>query len=98
MNIQPLNDRVLIKCDQQKKEQRLESGIYISQESKDSKDKKEGTIVAVGTGKIKDDGSVTPLSVKKGDKVIFSWGDKIVVDDQEYEMVREEHILGIITH
>jgi co-chaperonin GroES (HSP10) len=92
MNIQPLGDRVVIKLDQQKQEEKLESGIYIAKESDDKTNNKQGKIVAAGPGK-KDQGS---LSVSEGDRVLFSWGDSVTINDEEYYIVKEENILAII--
>lgn len=98
MKIQPLGDRVLIKRDNQKKEEKLASGIYIPGNDKENDPKKQGRIVAVGNGIKKEDGSYEPLPVKEGDTVLFSWGDTVTVDDQEYEIVRIENILAIINN
>lgn len=98
MKIQPLGDRVLIKRDTQKKEEKLASGIYIASNEKDSSPKKQGEIVAVGEGVKKEDGSYEPLPVKEGDTVLFSWGDTVTVDEQEYEIVHIENILAVINN
>ena len=96
MNIKPLNDRVVIKRDIQESETKLASGIYIASNDKESTPKKQGVVVAVGPGSKKDDGSFNPIPVKEGDRVIFSWGDTVTVDSEEYEIVREDNILAII--
>ena len=55
-----------------------------------------GIVVAVGDGKIDDQGKLIPMKVKVGNKVLFQWGDKINIDDEEYYIVSESGILGII--
>jgi chaperonin GroES len=97
MNIQPLGDRVVVQRDSIEKEQRLDSGIYISQKEDEGTHKKQGTVVAVGPGKKNSNGESEPLSVSKGDVVLFSWGDSVTIDGQEYDIVKEENILAIIS-
>ena len=97
MNFVPLGDRVLLKplvADDQK----TSSGIIIPDTV--SKEKPEqGTVVAVGPGKVHDDGTRTPLSVKKGDRVMFSKysPDEITIDGDKYLVVSESSIIGIIS-
>ena len=97
MNIQPLGDRVIVQRDTIEQEQRLESGIYISQKEDEGAGNKQGTVVAVGPGKKNSNGELEPLSVSKGDVVLFSWGDSVTIDGQEYDIVKEENILAIIS-
>lgn len=90
---QPLGDRVLIKplpADEVTK-----SGIVIPNTAKESP--AEGEVVVLGNGKMKN-GKSYEFSVKKGDKVLFSKyaGDELKIDDQEYKVMREEDILGIL--
>lgn len=92
--IQPLADRVVIKEDTESKEQTTASGIIIPISAQEEKGGKRGIVVAVGTGKIEGERTI-PLSVKPGDKVLFQWGDKIQVDNEEYFIVRESEILAI---
>lgn len=96
MNIQPLGDRVVVQRDSIEQEQRLESGIYISQKEDEGARKKQGTVVAVGAGNKNSNGELEALSVSKGDVVLFSWGDSVTIDGQEYDIVKEENILAII--
>lgn len=96
INIEPLHDRVLIKETDEKNEEKMtDSGIYIPATAKEERETKKGKVVAVGKGKY-DDGELQPLTVKVGDTVIFSWGDKIKVDGEEYYVVRESEISAIV--
>ncbi|HEY4494788.1 MAG TPA: co-chaperone GroES [Candidatus Paceibacterota bacterium] len=93
--IKPLEDRVLIKEDIENKEKKTSSGIIIPVSVDENKSGKRGEIIALGEGKI-EDGKLIPPKVKVGDIVLFQWGDKIKVDDDEYYIVRESEILAII--
>ncbi len=94
INIKPLHDRVMVRPMEEK--ETMKGGIIIPDTAKEKP--QEGEIVAVGSGKTLDDGSVSKMSVKKGDKVIYSKyaGTEIKIDDQEYLLMREDDILGII--
>jgi len=95
LEITPLGDRVLVKPAD--KESKTESGIIIpdtvSQEKPD-----QGKVVAVGDGRVNDDGKIIPLRVKKGDKIIFSkYGpDEVTIDGEEYYIISEASILAVI--
>jgi len=93
--VRPLGDRVLMRELTDDKEKKTSSGIIIPVTVNDDKGGKRGEVVAVGQGRL-EEGKVIPVSVKTGDKVIFQWGDKIKVDDEEYYLVRESEILAII--
>ena len=93
--IKPLADRVLIKEDTSSKEKKTASGIIIPLTVDEDKGGKRGEVVAVGNGQY-DDGKLIPLSVKVGETVLFQWGDKIKIDDQEYYIVKESEILAVI--
>jgi chaperonin GroES len=93
--IEPLSDRVLIREDNESKEKTTASGIIIPSTVVEDKSGKRGVVIAIGKGRY-EDGKYIPLSVKVNDKVLFQWGDKIVVDDTEYFVVRESEILAII--
>lgn len=93
--VKPLGDRVLIKEATESKEQTTASGIIIPISVHEDKSGKRGKVIAVGAGKI-EEGKTVPLTVKVGDKVLFQWGDKIQVDNEEYYIVRETEILAII--
>jgi chaperonin GroES len=76
--------------------ERTASGLYIPDTAKEKPQK--GEIVAVGAGKITDDGKLQPVAVKVGDVVLFDKysGSKVTMDDVEYLIIREEDILGIL--
>ncbi len=93
--IRPLADRVIIREADDSKEKKTSSGIIIPVTVADDKGSKRGEVVAVGPGRI-EDGALVALSVKAGDKVLFQWGDKVKIGDEEYFIVRESEILAII--
>ena len=93
--IRPLQDRVLIKEESDSKEKKTSSGIIIPVTVNEEKNSKKGEVVAVGAGKY-EDGKLVPINVEVGDVVLFQWGDKVKVDDEEYFLVRENEILAII--
>ena len=93
--IKPLQDRVLIKEDSDSKEKKTAAGIIIPVGAGEDKGGKRGVVIAVGPGRTEDGRTVMP-AVKAGDKVLFQWGDKIKLDDEEYYIVRESEILAVI--
>jgi len=94
MKIRPLHDRVLVK--RLEEEAKSKGGIIIPDTAKEKPI--EGKIIAVGDGKVLDDGKKVPLNVKVGDRVIFSKyaGTEIKIDGEEYTIMREDDILGIL--
>jgi len=94
MNIRPLNDRVLVLRIEE--EEKTSGGIIIPDTAKEKP--QEGKVVAVGPGKLDDDGKRIPLQVKKNDRVLFGKysGTDIKVDGVEHLIMREDDILGII--
>ena len=95
IQIQPLHDRVLIQEETESKEKRTASGIIIPVTVGEDKGSKSGKVVAVGPGR-HEDGKLIPCSVKAGDRVLFQWGDKVKMGEEEYFVVRESEILAII--
>ncbi len=93
--IKPLADRILIKEDTDTKEKKTSSGIIIPVTVNEDKGSKRGTVVAAGPGRTEEGKTIAP-SVKAGDKVLFQWGDKVKIDDEEYYIVRESEILAVI--
>ncbi len=94
MNIRPLNDRVLVlRVDG---EEKTSGGIIIPDTAKEKP--QEGKVVAVGPGKLDDDGKRIPLEVKKNDRILFGKysGNEIKIDGVEHLIMREDDILGII--
>ncbi len=94
MNVRPLRDRVLLKR-LEEQEQKI-GGIIIPDTAKEKP--QQGKIIAVGSGRINDEGKVIPLDVKVGDTVLFGKysGTEIKLEGTEYLIVREEEILGIL--
>ena len=94
MKVRPLHDRVIV--------QRLEEaeqkvgGIIIPDTAKEKP--QQGRVIAVGKGRVEKDGKVTPLDVKEGDTVLFGKysGQEIKLEGEEYLIMREEEILGVI--
>jgi chaperonin GroES len=93
--VKPLENRVVIMEDTESKEKKTSSGIIIPVTVNEDKGGKRGEVVAVGPGKI-EEGKLIPVAVKVGEKVLFQWGDKILVEGEEYYIVRESEILAII--
>lgn len=94
MKIKPLGDRVLVK--RLEAEEKTKGGIVLPDTAKEKP--KEGKVVSVGTGRTTEDGKNLPLSVKNGDRILFSSyaGTDIKIEGEEYLILREEDILGII--
>lgn len=95
--IEPLYDRVVLRLESEDERSKTASGIIIPDTV--SKEKPEqGEVVAVGEGRLDEDGKRVPMSVKIGDKVVFSrYGyDEVKIDGQEYYILKEENILAII--
>jgi chaperonin GroES len=94
MKVRPLHDRVVVKRTEEK--EMVRGGIVIPDTAKEKP--QEGEVVAVGSGKKKDDGSRVAMDVKVGDRVLFGKysGTEIKIDGEEYLMMREEDILGIL--
>ena len=94
MQVRPLHDRVLVK--RFNEEEKSKGGIIIPDTAKEKPI--QGEIIAVGQGRIGEDGKVRPLDVKKGDRVLFGKyaGTEIKIDGEEFLMMREEDILGVL--
>lgn len=92
MKIKPLADRVVVKPSES--EEKTKSGIVLPDTAKEKP--QEGVVVAVGSGKISDEGKRIPLEVKEGDKVIYSkyGGTEVKVDDEEYLILSERDVLA----
>ena len=95
MKIRPLQDRVLVKRLEDEVE-KTKGGIIIPDTAKEKP--QQGKIIAAGKGKVNDDGKVTPLDVKVGDRILFGKysGSEIKLDGEEHLIMREEDILGVI--
>jgi chaperonin GroES len=94
MKIQPLHDRVLVKRIEE--EQKTKGGIIIPDTAKEKP--QEGKVIAVGKGRVLDDGKLAELAVKKGDKILFSKyaGTEIKLEGEEHIIIREEDVLAIL--
>jgi chaperonin GroES len=94
MKIRPLHDRILVK--RVEEETKTKGGIIIPDTAKEKP--AEGKVVAVGNGRIGDDGKRIALEVKTGDRVLFSkyGGTEVKVEGEEYLIMREDDILGIV--
>ena len=94
MNLRPLHDRVIVK--RLDNETKTASGIVIPDNAAEKPD--QGEVLAVGNGKILDDGKVRPMAVKVGDKVLFGKyaGQAVKVDGQELLVMREEDIMAVV--
>jgi len=94
VSIRPLHDRVVVKRLEQKEQVR--GGIIIPDTAKEKP--QEAEVVAVGPGKINDDGKRSPMDVKAGDRILIGKysGSEIKIDDNEYVIVREDEILAVV--
>jgi chaperonin GroES len=94
MNFKPLKDRILVKYSDEP--EKSSGGIYIPDTAKEKPQK--GEVVAIGAGKVTEDGKLQAMEVKVGDEVLFEKyaGSKINMDDTEYLIIREDDVLGIL--
>jgi len=94
MNLRPLHDRIVVERLEQ--ETKTASGIVIPDQAAEKPD--QGKVLAVGNGKILEDGKVRPLDVKVGDKVLFGKysGQTVKIDDKEYLVMREEDVFAVV--
>ncbi len=93
MKIRPLQDRIIVRRIDE--EETSKGGIIIPDSAKEKPS--EGKVLAVGKGKVNEDGKVSPLDVKKGDRVLFSKyaGTEINIEGEEHLIIREDDVLGI---
>ena len=94
MKIRPLHDRLLVERLEEKEVKK--GGIIIPDTAKEKP--QEGKVIAVGNGKITDEGKKIPLDVKAGDKILFGKysGSEVKIDDKEYLIMREDDVLAIL--
>ena len=94
MNIRPLYDRLMVKRIEET--ERMQGGLHIPDSAKEKP--REGEVVAVGKGKRLEDGKLVPLDVQVGDRILFGKysGSEIKLDGQEYLIMREGDVLGIL--
>jgi chaperonin GroES len=94
MTVRPLHDRIIVKRIEEKES--IKGGIIIPDTAKEKP--QEGEVIAVGNGKKTEDGKVIALDVKAGDRILFGKysGSEIKVDNEEYLILREDEVLGVI--
>ena len=94
MNVRPLRDRIVVKRVEEA-EQRI-GGIIIPDTAKEKP--QQGRVVAVGHGRVNDEGKVVPVDVKSGDTILFGKysGTEIKLDGEEFLIIREDEVLGVI--
>ena len=94
MKIRPLQDRIIVK--RVEEEAKSKGGIIIPDTAKEKP--QEGKVVAVGKGKVSEEGKLHPLDVKKGDRVLFSKysGTEVNIEGEEHLIIREDDVLGIL--
>ena len=94
MKVRPLRDRIIVK--RLEEEERTKGGIIIPDTAKEKP--LEGKVIAVGDGRINEDGKKIPLEVKKGDRVLFAkyGGTEVNIDGEEHLMMKEDDILAVI--
>jgi chaperonin GroES len=94
MNVRPLRDRILVKRIEE--EEQKVGGIIIPDTAKEKP--QQGKVVAVGNGRVNDEGKVLPLDVKAGDTILFGKyaGTEIKIEGQEYLILREDEVLGVV--
>src|SRR3954454_21155731 len=94
MKIRPLQDRVIVR--RVKEEEKTKGGLYIPDTAKEKPI--EATVLAVGNGKVLEDGTVRKLDIKEGDRILFGKysGTEVKIDGEEHLILREDDILGVI--
>lgn len=94
MKIRPLHDRIIVQRIEE--EQKTKGGIIIPDAAKEKP--QEGKVLSVGKGKQLEDGKIVPLDVKKGDRILFNKyaGNDIKIEGEEYIIMREDDVLGIL--
>ncbi len=94
MKIRPLHDRVLVQRIEE--EEKTKGGIIIPDTAREKP--QQGKIIAVGPGRIDEKGNRVPMNVKEGDRILFGKyaGSEIEIDDEQYLIMREDDILGVI--
>ncbi len=94
MNVRPLFDRILVKRNDEPT--RSKGGLFLPETAKEKP--VEGTILAIGNGRVAEDGKITPLTVKVGDRVVFGKyaGTEIKVEGEDRLILREDDVLGIL--
>ena len=96
ISVRPLHDRVLVR--RMPEEMKTAGGIIIPETAKEKPQR--GEIVAAGKGRVAEDGKISPLDVKVGDQILFGKysGTELKLEGEEFLMMREEDILGVMNH
>jgi chaperonin GroES len=94
MKMRPLHDRIVVKRIDE--DEKTRGGLFIPDTAKEKP--QQGRVVAVGNGKLLEDGTIRPLDVHKGDKVLFGKysGSEFVIDGEEHLIIREDDVLGVL--
>jgi chaperonin GroES len=94
MRVKPLHDRIIVR--RLEEEEKTKGGIIIPDTAKEKPI--EGKVIAVGTGRMKKDGTKLPLELKKGDRVLFAkyGGTEVMIEGEEHLIMKEEDILAVI--
>ncbi|QQS48728.1 MAG: co-chaperone GroES [Acidobacteriota bacterium] len=92
--IRPLNDRIIVR--RMEEQEQMRGGLYIPDTAKEKP--QEGEVIAVGNGRLLDNGTRVPMDVKAGDRVLFGKyaGTEIKLDGEEYLILREDDVLGVV--
>jgi chaperonin GroES len=92
--IRPLQDRIIVQ--RLESEEKTSSGLYIPDSAKEKP--QQGRVIAVGKGKVRDDGAIQPLDLSVGEKILFGKyaGTEIKIDGTEYLIMREDDVLGVV--
>ena len=92
--VKPLHDRIIVKRIEE--EDKSKGGIIIPDTAKEKP--QEGKVIAVGKGKVTEDGKLQPMDVKKGDRVLFSKyaGTEVNIEGEEHLIIREDDVLGVL--
>ena len=95
IKVRPLHDRIIVQRLEDEEEQQV-GGIIIPDTAKEKP--QQGKVVAVGKGKIKEDGGILPMDVKNGDTILFGKysGQEIKLDGDDYLIMREDEVLGVV--
>jgi len=94
MKLKPLHDRILVK--RLEEETKTKGGIIIPDTAKEKP--AEGKVIAVGSGKVQEDGTKVPLELKEGDRILFGKysGTEVKIEGEEYLIMREDDVLGVV--
>jgi chaperonin GroES len=97
VGVKPLGDRVLVRVlREEEKERRTDFGLIIPETvTGDSKGTKRGVVVAVGEGKL-EDGKRVEIPVREGDEVLFTWGEELTIDEEDYYLINESNLLAVV--